>query len=519
LGEHYDDRKEGKVIAVRMFNITPKPRMLIGVQNQKWTVSGAIAELIDNSFGRGRGNANTVKIIYDTIDKTLVVVDDGQGMEYIGRLFQLGNTIGHTAGDIGHFGSGGTQAIIWLAEWVVVATERSGKVMKDRVRWSEVFRMEDFRDVAVSNEWREGHWSQLSQYGHGTIIELKLLKTRRIHVSNVIRDLSRLFAPGLRSGKQIIWCEQRSGELIEERPLDDPFELSATPENIIRFDIVLECGENYLPVHGVVSFNDKTSHADSLIRIGFGHREILRTRDCFKSDNEAFAGIGVSGWLDLGDGWQPHLTTTKDAFDDQPLYDVLMDHVFDKIRELLIRADQRAVDFELDNLAIGLEIALERTMRMKVKVVRQNGDRGVPGQDGPGGTTGDDRLEPDSESQKDTPSTAHIRLVRQVDRDMEGALARAGSDPLGIYVDINQDHAFVREAIRQKPINSAALNLMIIAEIASLLVEDDALAKKAFKKSVIEELDRRTGSERVRMLVRYMIDNVPDKHEHPIAAE
>lgn len=505
---------------MRMFNITPKPRMLIGVQSQKWTVSGAIAELIDNSFGSGRGNASIVKITYDAIDKTLTVVDNGQGMEYIGRLFQLGNTIGHTAGDIGHFGSGGTQAIIWLAEWVVVATERKNKVMQDRVRWSEIFNMEDFRDIAVSNEWREGHWSQLSEYGHGTIIQLKLLKTRRIHVSNVIRDLSRLFAPGLRKGKRIIWCEQRSGEIVDQRSLADPFELSAEPEDIVRFDIVLEYAGMHLPVHGVVSFDANTSHADSWIRIGFGHREILRTRDCFKSDNEAFAGIGVSGWLDLGDGWQPHLTTTKDAVNDQPLYDALMAHVFDKIRDLLIRADQKTVDFELDNLAIGLEIALERTMRMKVRVVRGTGEDG-PGGDGPGGVIGDGSGErkPDPEGSNETAATAHIRLVKQYEDDMEGALARAGSDPLGMYVDINQDHRFVREAIRQKPINSAALNLMIISEIATLLVEDSELMRKAFKKSVIEELDARVGPEKVRMLVRYMIDNVPGKQEHPVAAE
>lgn len=125
---------------MRMFSITPKPRMLLGLQNQKWTISGALAELIDNAFGPGRGNADTVRITHDITDRTLTVADNGVGMEYIGRLFQLGNTVGRCAGDIGHYGSGGTQAIIWLAEWVSVATERDGRIMSDRVRWSEILR-------------------------------------------------------------------------------------------------------------------------------------------------------------------------------------------------------------------------------------------------------------------------------------------------------------------------------------------------------------------------------------------
>jgi hypothetical protein len=178
---------------------------------------------------------------------------------------------------------------------------------------------------------------------------------------------------GLRHGKKIIWCQKRAGESIEEHSLRDPFEITAQPETAVRFDITVIFNDEHLPVHGVVSLNDDTSHADSLIRIGFAYREIMRTRDCFKSDDEAFAGIGVSGWLDLGEGWQPYLSTTKDGFDHQPLYDVLMAHVFENIRALLLQAEQRSVDFELDNLAIGLELALAKTMQMKVSVTHERG--------------------------------------------------------------------------------------------------------------------------------------------------
>jgi hypothetical protein len=105
-----------------------------------------------------------------------------------------------------------------------------------------------------------------------------------------------------------------------------------------------------------------------VVRIGLGYREVLRTRDCYRKDNLSYAGIGVSGWLDLGDGWQKYLSTTKDDFNDRGLYEFLMGHVFQKIKPLLEKAEPKAIDFELDNIALSLQFALEKNMKVKVEV-------------------------------------------------------------------------------------------------------------------------------------------------------
>jgi hypothetical protein len=42
----------------KLFNVTPKPAGLRGVQNENWNIVGALSELLDNSFGPARGNAN-----------------------------------------------------------------------------------------------------------------------------------------------------------------------------------------------------------------------------------------------------------------------------------------------------------------------------------------------------------------------------------------------------------------------------------------------------------------------------
>ena len=508
----------------KFFNITPKPRMLLGVQNQKWNVSGAVAELIDNAFGPGRGRAKSVKIIYDSGTKTLTITDDGRGMEYIGRLFQLGNTVGHTANDIGHFGSGGTQAIIWLADWVQVATgKRNGKIMSDRIRWSEVFDKDDFSDIKVANEWRNGNFRQFSEWDYGTAIHIKLLKTRKLTTSNLIRDLSKLFAPGLRSGKRITWCHVRNGTVVDEFQLTDPFEVKAAPENTVRFDITMEYGNEHLPVRGEVTFNDETSHANSVVRIGMGYREIMRTRDCYRRDDKSYAGLGVSGWLDLGDGWQQYLSTTKDGIDDEVLKEALMEHVFEQILPLLKKSDEKTIDFELENIALNLQFALEKATKTKVEVNpkgevtiktgRRNGDPNPEPPIGPGNAN-ETKGDVNPEGERETPAATVIHLWKQTDDKMMGALAKAGEDPTGLYVDINKDHFFVTEALRQKPVNRAALNLMIVSEIAGLLVDTPTLIKRAFKQPLIDELDRcETDGDKVRKVVRLLIDSVPGKHQ------
>ena len=160
------------------FDTTPKPAFLRAMQNQRWTITGALAELVDNSFGPGRGNADTVDIIHDTKARTVTVVDNGRGMQAIGRLFQLGNTIGRSPGDIGMYGSGGTMAVLWLASRVEIWTLVGASVAHDTVDWAEEIRHDRF--PIISDQWRHATVANtpavLLNNGGGTMIKLHLLE-------------------------------------------------------------------------------------------------------------------------------------------------------------------------------------------------------------------------------------------------------------------------------------------------------------------------------------------------------
>ena len=142
-----------------------------------------------------------------------------------------------------------------------------------------------------------------------------------------------------------------------------------------------EYEDRSLPVKGQVLFDKNTAHADSRVQIGYAYRILRSTIDCFQSEDgsERYIGTGVSGWLDLGDGWRHYLTLDKHEFDDAPLWDTLMGRVFELIKPLLKEAEHKSFSLEFDDLALGLEGALNLQTG---SVTIQTGDR--PGDNGRG---------------------------------------------------------------------------------------------------------------------------------------
>jgi hypothetical protein len=513
----------------KLFNCTPKPAMLRSVQNERWNVSGALAELLDNSFGPGRGNATAVTIFHDPAARTLTVLDNGRGMDAIGRLFQHGNSIGRSIGDIGEYGAGGTKALLWLASRVSIWTLREQMVQHDHVAWKNWFNLDSFDNANVSNDWRKANSSntppELLGVGHGTLIKMHLLPTRSPRVNNIVRDLARFYSTGLRKGRHISWVTSRKGT-SDTTDLNDPFATPSENGRAIVFDFVLEHRGEHLPVHGSVTFDENTPQSESRVQIGFGYRIIRSTNDCFQSGDgeEKYAGIGVSGWLDLGEGWQPYLSTTKDAIDDAPLYGALMDHVFQSIKPLLKEAERKSFSVQFDDLAIGLERALNSRAGEIVVKVGTEPEFPPPHPDSDPNPDPDPNppnplpkilvpdVKPGDTEHKVAPSLA-ITIYQEGDATLEGALCQAELRDDDIFVAVNKDHAFVQEALKVRPFNRMALNVMIVDELARAIVEmnDGLLIKKIFHRDVASAIyGIEHNHHRSRIVARRLIDRVRD---------
>lgn len=498
------------------FDTTPKPYFLQAMRNQSWNATGALAELIDNSFGPGRGDATTCHITYDPRVRIISVFDNGRGMESIGRMFQLGNTIGRTPGDIGLYGSGGTMAILWLGAEVIVhslrATLTGSEVSAARVIWSEWIEADRFPQIDTT--WKPATMSntplELLEAGHGTLITIKLARERgSLSTSNLKRDLAKIFGPGLRAGKHLIWTTTgRSGETVE---LSDPIVMPDDPDKSVGFDFTIQYDEDLLPVTGVVGLVEGLRIQDAGVAIGYGHRMITKTKDCFSSSDgeKRYTGSSVTGWLDLGEGWQPYLSTTKAGVNDQPLWTTLMDHVFHRIEPLLQESDDEKLLLELADIALNLQIALDG--KATVTVTRSKVD--IPEMPEPTGEEGGEEPEPkvsdEGEGDKplDRPAKSQIYIAKVSDHEIDGLLClaelRQGKD---IIVSVNKDHIVIQTALIQRPVNKMLLNQAIIGEIANELASDPDICRQVFRRRHADAIlaEDAPATQRNRRIVRLL---------------
>ena len=176
------------------------------------------------------------------------------------------------------------------------------------------------------------------------------------------------------------------------------------PAKVITLDLLIERGDEVLPVFGQIGLVEDLSFLDAGVSIGYGSRVIAKTKDCFISPDgtEKFTTASVTGWLDLGEGWQPYLTTTKNAINDRPLWDELMAYVFNRIRPLLEESKDDKLSIELDEIALSLTELFNGNATVTVN--RQPAE--VPDNLGPGDEEGErEPKEPKTPESDDGPST------------------------------------------------------------------------------------------------------------------
>ena len=506
---------------------TPKPHFLLAEQHQKWTVSGALAELVDNAFGQGRGNATEVNIIWDHRSRSLAVIDNGNGMDDISRLFQLGNTIGRSVNDIGIYGSGGTKALLWLGRVVDVWSLRDNIVSHARVIWRDLMKGETLRPITGTLRSANPRTTpiDLLECGHGTLISIQLLPTRTFLTSNAQRTLAKIYAPALRQGRNLNWVSFIHGSRQPPIPLIDPFRMAFTKS--VKLDLVIEHDSEKLGVTGEIGIVPDLKISDANISIGYGCRVITTTRDCFKDETHQYSGRSITGWLQLADGWQGYLSTTKDGIDDQPLHEKLMAAIFLQIQHLLKETEDDEMHLILDDFALNLEHSLNFNTDKHISVLRSRNPEKIEGAESGGGKRGDGRTDdpgpdpgPSGEADNDTgpekpadlPAVAQIIIVQESDAAMEGMLCTVLSDGDGqIAVAVNKDHPVVQLALQSRPINRMALQLMVTREIAMMLSEEEELYSRVFSRPVTKILDEMDEVKRERYIARLLVDRIHDR--------
>jgi hypothetical protein len=492
-------------LGVSRKDITPTIELITAIKNQEWEVRGAISELVDNAFGEGRGDASQVVIHWYPKSRELWVLDNGGGMENgVTDLFHFGKTAGRSQGDIGKYGWGGTRAIVWLADEVQVTTLRRGKVQTATVEWRNVkdwsIPVRDWEPASAMNTP-----TQLLDRKHGTVIILKISRTRRFHVDAVQRELANRYAPALRHGRTIFW-KTGDGKRIT---LTSAQEKHPTPINV-----TIRVNDLELVASGSAGYYPDAAVKDSNLQICYGPRVIMETTDCFlPPEGESEQGYcGVVGWVDLGEGWQDYLTSAKTSFCDDELRELLMRALYEELRPLLEQANEQAKRLQIAGLAVGLSEVLGDALEAELEgsafpdtstwaAVRDHTPAQDPEPDRTSPVTGE-------RPQPTRPSIA-IELVpgAKIGHCMCDPKISIQGDRASILVFLNEDDEYVRDALpRKRPLQIHMFALIVIPDtIRVILRQPEEVQRCILPKHLLAEVRTRDEIQRAPWLVRHVL--------------
>jgi hypothetical protein len=485
------------------YDITPDAKSLIrALQNEAWSVSKALAELVDNSFGLGIGDATFVRIEYDRRSRLLTVLDDGKGMERAGLLFRIGGHIGNV-GNISEYGFGGTKALISLGRRVVVNSLHDGKSARVSLDWSKVRSF----PYTVADEWSEptsrNTKEELLEQGHGTFIAMALPMKRRLHMGNIRRDLAEEFAPGLRRGLRIEIVVDGQTEVLSAPVL---------PKPDVMLDVTFEHEGIQLAAQGQASYLPSVSSTQSGISVGFYARQILKTKEPFRLNGEGADGTGIIGYIELADGWQKFLTATKQGIDDDEARAKLFAALEEQLRPLLEKAQKqrdvvlfRELEVELKSLLDpGRDPSLDDPLSEDGQLVADpDGTEMVHGNGKhPGEGTG-------------VPASRHagwvgnVQIVPLPRAAMDDEFAHAERRGDALIVQVDEEHPHVRKMRQAEPPEAKfALMREVVNNIAGLIARDADLQAHIFTRAQREDIEARHPERQVGRVVRMLSDRM-----------
>lgn len=308
-------------------------------------------EMLDNSLQHGK--ASVVAIAIDN-SRGIAVVDDGIGIDDINRIFTLGDASAYgDLGQIGQYGVGATDAMIFLGRKSEVRTIRNGRLHEMHVDWI---------DVEKTNVWPtryKGKGSPAEIGEMGTEVTIKGLFTHYfLRTSEALaKDLGLTFAPALLDGTKIkLHHRLASGEnkSIEIAPY--------TPDGLK--DVIAIKGE-IKTSDGSLRWSGRAGLAINLLErhngahIAFQHRVIEMTRDPFKGTSAPTLYVEVR--LDATTPWKFCLSDHKDGV--VRYREELINSIHSEIEALLDKAREQATNLALIEMTALIEGPINKALK------------------------------------------------------------------------------------------------------------------------------------------------------------
>ncbi len=332
--------------------LVPLTHELKSKRARAWSLSGAIEELLDNSFLHG--HATKISVVISNTNG-IGIIDNGDGIDDINRIFQFGNSSAyHDLENIAQYGIGATDALIYLGDKACVETVRFGHKHKMIADWAE---------IEKSGKWPLRYTGKGEQPKKGergtTIIITKLHKFYQLVGSEKLaRDLSVIFAPALRKGACVeVYHRLKAGD--DQHIKVEPFiPNDLTDETQISGTIKTKDGTE-LRWNGHAGLSASLLELFNCVHLAFGHRVIEMTRDPFFGNSAPTLYIEVH--LDPKTPWKYQLSDHKDKV--VHYRDELMESINTGIKVLLEKSKKQASDLALRQMTAEIMTPINKALK------------------------------------------------------------------------------------------------------------------------------------------------------------
>ena len=412
-------------------DIQPEPSLLESMRRQNLPWRDLLGELIDNSLD---AQCDRVEITLGP-KRRVKVVDDGIGCDDIAKMLTLGKHYRRPGTKLGRYGVGLKDVGCSLWGTTIIKTVASGRQQECRIRWPH---------LAKCSSWTiEDPVTTTPTIGQGTVIEFHNVDRRLPQsVDQLSADLGFMFAPALRSGKQILLrgkgkrgmpCKPYTLPVLTD-VVEDVFEVSGRGVRL-RAGVVKDGERNDRP--GFTFFHE--------------HRVI---------ENSALGAIGysverVAGEVELDHRW----TLSKNKNRIVESREELAQAIHDRCKALFEKARMQTRDLRLEGISRHLGKLLSNLVakrREKRKSPVQSGSkRAKP--DGGSKRRRASRTQPGDHLLEEMSAGVTIGWIYKAD----GSLGVAQLSPARI--DLNLSNPFIgaiRDGENHLAIGQAALQLL-----------------------------------------------------------
>ncbi len=342
----------------------PSVHLLQALSSQKLSWAESLGEFIDNSLDAGARSVDiSISESSKTSERTLIVKDDGMGIEELPVLVRLGARKEHTSTKLGRYGIGSKDAAFSIGgphHRIRVESVFAGELRTLDFSWKRVADLGRWLDAKPTVPKRS--------HDVGTTIRVSPVDKRiptDTKLDELLMRLGYLFSPAINTGAVIRVFMGKEATVLRAYRLPR-FDGAA-------IDQELTVDGKTIRVHCGLVADGETNHRQGLTYY-HGHRTILgpTAEGC-----EGFSTARIAGVVELKSGWQ--LTKNKDNVNRSS--DKLFAAVFSAIRPILERAEKITQSQQNDSFQLEVENMLnlaafgDTAGEADSKAVRSEGDK------------------------------------------------------------------------------------------------------------------------------------------------